>query len=100
MLTSVIATEASDDDGRGLVYSAFSDRLTVLAPLLAVLLAPAALALPALVVVTILSLAFLGLAGAKAGGARKLPAAVRVVIWGSLAMATTFAAGKLFHASV
>ena len=71
-----------------------------LAPLLAVLLAPSALTLPALVIVTIIALAVLGVAGAKAGGARQLPAAVRVVIWGSLAMAITFAAGKLFHATV
>lgn len=71
-----------------------------LAPLLAVLLAPTALALPALVIVTIIALALLGVAGAKAGGAPQLPAAVRVVIWGSLAMAITFAAGKLFHATV
>jgi VIT1/CCC1 family predicted Fe2+/Mn2+ transporter len=71
-----------------------------LAPLLSVLLAPTAVALPTLVVVTIIALAVLGLAGARAGGARPLPAAVRVVIWGSLAMAITFAAGKLFHATV
>ena len=71
-----------------------------LAPFLAVLLAPAALTLPALVVVTILALAMLGLAGAKAGGARLLPGAIRVVIWGTVAMAGTFGAGKLFHATV
>ena len=71
-----------------------------LAPLLAVLLAPAALTLPALVVVTILALALLGLAGAKAGGARHVPGAIRVVIWGTVAMAVTFSAGKLFHATV
>ena len=71
-----------------------------LAPLLAVLLAPTALTLPVLVSVTIIALAVLGVAGAKAGGARQLPAAVRVVIWGSFAMAITFAAGTLFHATV
>lgn len=71
-----------------------------LAPLLAVLLAPAALTLPVLVVVTIVALAVLGLGGAKAGGARPLPAAIRVVIWGSLAMVITFAAGRIFHATV
>ena len=70
------------------------------APFFAILLAPAALALPVLVAVTILTLAILGAAGAKAGGARLLPAAIRVVIWGSLAMAITFVAGRLFHAAV
>ncbi len=71
-----------------------------LAPLLAVLLAPTASSLPIIVIVTIIALAVLGVAGAKAGGAPQLPAAVRVVIWGSLAMAIAFAAGKLFHATV
>lgn len=71
-----------------------------LAPLLAVVLTPTALALPVLVCVTILALAALGLAGARTGGAPLMPAAVRVVIWGSIAMAITFAAGKLFHATV
>ena len=72
-----------------------------LAPLLAVLFASStATALPSLVIVTIIALALLGMAGAKAGGARAVPAAVRVVVWGSLAMAITFAAGRLFHAAV
>jgi VIT1/CCC1 family predicted Fe2+/Mn2+ transporter len=70
------------------------------APLLAVLIAPTTLTLPVLVIVTIVALAVLGLGGAKAGGARLLPAAIRVVIWGSLAMAITFAAGRLFHATI
>jgi len=71
-----------------------------LAPLLAVLLSPAAFALPVLVAVTIAMLAILGAGGARAGGAPIVPAALRVVIWGSLAMAITFAAGRLFHAAI
>ena len=71
-----------------------------LAPLLAVLFAPPAAELPALVAVTILALAVLGVAGARTGGARMVPAAIRVVLWGGIAMAITFAAGKLFHASI
>lgn len=71
-----------------------------LAPLLAVVFTPVAAALPVLVCVTILALAALGLAGARAGGAPLVPAAVRVVIWGSIAMAITFAAGRFFHATV
>ena len=71
-----------------------------LAPVLTLLFAPAALALPALIGVTIVALAILGMAGARAGGAPLVPASVRVVTWGSFAMAITFAAGKLFHASV
>ena len=69
-------------------------------PLAAALLAPAVYAIPVLILVTILALAVLGMAGAKAGGARLLPGAVRVVIWGSLAMAIAFGVGRVFHASV
>jgi VIT1/CCC1 family predicted Fe2+/Mn2+ transporter len=71
-----------------------------LAPLLAVLIAPLSEELPILVGVTILALAILGVSGAKAGGARMIPAAVRVTIWGTIAMAITFAAGRLFHAAI
>lgn len=71
-----------------------------LAPLLAILLAPAAQSLPALIAMTILVLGGLGAAGAKAGGAPLVPGALRVIIWGSLAMAITFAAGRVFHATV
>ena len=71
-----------------------------LAPFLAVLLAPADTVLPVLVVVTIAMLAILGAGGAQAGGAPIVPAAIRVVIWGSLAMAITFVAGRLFHATI
>jgi VIT1/CCC1 family predicted Fe2+/Mn2+ transporter len=70
------------------------------APLLAILLVPGAMALPTLIGVTIIALALLGAAGARAGGAPAGPGAVRVVVWGSLAMAITFGAGRLFHASV
>lgn len=49
------------------------------------------------------SLAFLvllGAVGAKAGGAPIVRGVVRVVVWGALAMAATFAIGKLFGTSV
>ncbi len=82
------------------IASAASFVIGGLAPLSVVLLAPVALTLPLLVIVTILALALLGIAGAKAGGARLLPAALRVMIWGGLAMAITFAAGKVFHATI
>jgi len=69
-------------------------------PLLAVILAPAGLVIWVLVAVTIVTLAVLGAAGARAGGAPVGPGAMRVVIWGSLAMAITAAAGRLFGAAV
>ena len=69
-------------------------------PLLAILLAPAGISLAVLIVVTIVMLAALGAAGAKAGGASILRGAGRVVVWGSIAMAITFAAGRVFHATL
>ena len=69
-------------------------------PLLAVMLAPESLVQPVLVIVTIFMLAVLGASGARAGGARIVPAMMRVVLWGSLAMAITFGTGRLFHATV
>ena len=69
-------------------------------PLVVVLLAPEA-ALPASVLVTSLaSLALLGALAAGAGGARPWAGALRVTVWGALAMATTYAAGALFGAVV
>ena len=71
-----------------------------LAPLLAVLITPPPKDLVVLVAVTIMALALLGMGGARAGGARMLPAAVRVTIWGTIAMAVTFAGGRLVHAAI
>ena len=68
-------------------------------PLLAVVLAPASMVFWVLVTVTIVTLAVLGAAGARAGGAPIGPGALRVVIWGSLAMAITAAVGRLFGAA-
>lgn len=68
-------------------------------PLLAVVLAPATMVFWVLVTVTIVTLAVLGAAGARAGGAPIGPGALRVVIWGSLAMAITAAVGRLFGAA-
>ena len=44
---------------------------------------------------TVLALAGLGALGAQAGGAPKLKASLRVVVWGVLAMAATWAIGRL-----
>ena len=47
------------------------------------------------VAVSMLALAVLGLLGARLGGARPVPAALRVLAWGAAAMALTFAIGAL-----
>lgn len=70
-----------------------------LAPLLTILIAPQAMSLPLLVLVTVTVLGCLGAAGARAGGAPIARGTFRVMVWGSVAMAITFAAGRLFHVS-
>ena len=65
-------------------------------PLLAVIFAPAAALLYVVVATTLVVLGGLGAAGAATGGARLAPAVVRVVFWGSLAMAVTAGVGHLF----
>ncbi len=69
-------------------------------PVLAAILAPAAAIIPAVLVVSVIALAILGALGAWAGGAKMLPAVVRVVGWGAFAMAITAAVGWLFGVSV
>ncbi|KNG94516.1 VIT1/CCC1 transporter family protein [Pseudaestuariivita atlantica] len=69
-------------------------------PLAAAMLTPAGTIIPVVVVITLLSLALLGILGAQAGGARWGPAALRVVVWGGLAMAVTAAVGRLFGVAV
>lgn len=69
-------------------------------PLVAAFLAPGGAIIPVVVVVTLLALVVLGALGAKAGGAPLGPAALRVVVWGGLAMAVTAAVGWLFGVSV
>jgi VIT1/CCC1 family predicted Fe2+/Mn2+ transporter len=64
-------------------------------PLLAVAIAPAGARIVATVVVTLLALTVLGALGARLGGAPRLPATVRVVVWGGIAMGITAAIGAL-----
>ncbi|MEA3040739.1 MAG: vacuolar iron transporter family protein [Sphingomonadales bacterium] len=68
------------------------------APLLAVLLVSMPALLPAVFLVSLLSLALLGALGARAGGAPIGKAIGRVAFWGALAMAVTAAAGYVFSA--
>lgn len=69
-------------------------------PLLALLAAPRSFLAPLVSVVTLVSLAGLGMLGARAGGAPMLKAAARVTFWGALAMGVTAAVGALFGAVV
>jgi VIT1/CCC1 family predicted Fe2+/Mn2+ transporter len=64
-------------------------------PLLAIGLAPAGARAVVCVAATLLALALLGDTGARLGGARRLPATARVVLWGAVAMGVTAGIGAL-----
>lgn len=68
-------------------------------PLITVLIAPRAALIPAVIGISIAFLALLGAVGARAGGAPVARAAVRVTLWGALAMALTAGVGALFGAT-
>lgn len=69
-------------------------------PVLAAVLAPPAMVIPVVLVVTVFALALLGALGAIAGGAPRLPATLRVVTWGVIAMVVTAGVGWLFGVAV
>jgi vacuolar iron transporter family protein len=77
------------------VYSALSFTAGALLPIVACLLVPNGARTPAVVASALVALVVLGVAGARAGGAPMLRAAVRVAIGGGLAMAVTAAVGHL-----
>jgi len=82
------------------VTSAITFSVFAAVPLIAAILAPVSVLIPVVVVVTLVALTALGGLGAVAGGASVGPAALRVVVWGGLAMAVTAAVGWVFGVSV
>lgn len=82
------------------VTSAITFSAFAAVPLIAAWFAPIAILIPIVVVVTLIALTGLGALGAIAGGASIGPAALRVVVWGGLAMAVTAAVGRLFGVAV
>ncbi len=69
-------------------------------PVLAAALAPAALAVPAIVGICLACLALLGFVGARLGGARPPRSILRTLFWGALAIGITAGAGHLFGAAI
>jgi vacuolar iron transporter family protein len=64
-------------------------------PLLTTIIASGSLRTPAIVIVTLIALAALGMTGARLGGANQARATVRVTAWGAVAMAVTYGIGAL-----
>lgn len=69
-------------------------------PLVSVLLIPESYRVPGVMATALVSLALLGAAAARAGGAPVLIGAVRVVVWSALAMLATAWVGSLFGTAV
>lgn len=82
------------------VTSAVTFSVFAAVPLIAAALATVDVLIFAVVVTTLIALAGLGALGAIAGGAALLPATLRVVLWGGLAMAVTAGVGRLFGVAV
>jgi len=82
------------------VYSALSFSAGSSLPVLMILLVSQAALITALIGISLFSLAVLGSISAHAGGASKTKGAIRVLLWGSLAMAVSMGVGSLFDVSI
>ncbi len=71
-----------------------------LLPILAIIVFPAALRVPATFAAVLIALAITGAAGGYLGGSPLLRPTVRVVFGGAIALATTFLIGRLLGATV
>lgn len=80
--------------------SALAFTIGGLVPLLAVLLSPEAVRVPALFAATLLALAVTGATGARLGDSPMLRPTVRVVLGGALALVATFAIGTILGTQV
>ena len=76
--------------------SAASFSVGALLPLIVAALASAEQAISAIAVTALVALALLGCLAARAGGAKMLPAVMRVTFWSAMAMAVTSGVGVLF----
>ncbi|MCF9046236.1 VIT1/CCC1 transporter family protein [Acinetobacter nectaris] len=80
--------------------SAISFALGGLCPLLAILLLPRDHLEYGIIFVGVISLGVLGIVSSYAGGSNMIKGAIRVMLWGIVAMAFTFWIGSLFNVSV
>ena len=82
------------------VFSAVSFSIGAALPLAVAWFAPHATVIALTAVSSLLFLAILGAVAARAGGASMLKGSVRVVFWGTIAMAATAIVGRMFGATV
>jgi VIT1/CCC1 family predicted Fe2+/Mn2+ transporter len=82
------------------VYSALSFSAGASLPVMMILLVSQAALMPAVICISLLSLVVLGSISAHAGGASKTKGAIRVLFWGSLAMAVSMGVGSLFDVGI
>lgn len=80
--------------------SAASFAVGALLPLVVAAAVPKDWATVALVVAALVALAALGFVGARLGGAPPTRAVVRITVWSALAMAVTFAIGRLVGTAI
>lgn len=76
-------------------FSAGSFSLGAIIPLLVIFIIPKHYLIPSIIITSVILLALLGGMAAKAGGAKILIGSLRVVLWGSLAMAVSAGIGAL-----
>ena len=95
-----ITDDTAANPSQAAFASAASFTVGGLPPLVAVLLVPTAYVLWSIFAVAVAALMILGAAGVRAGGAPVLPGVIRVVVFGTIAMAVTAGVGHLFHATV
>ena len=81
-------------------FSACSFTLGSLLPLLMIFIVPRIYLIPSVSIMTVLFLALLGAVAAKVGGARIVLGALRVVIWGTIAMLVSASIGSLLGIAV
>jgi len=82
------------------VSSALSFAAGAALPLATVLLFAGAQLIPAIIIISLLSLCLLGCVSAQVGGASKSKAAMRVLFWGTLAMLVSMGVGHWFEVAV
>ena len=82
------------------MFSACSFTLGSLLPLIIIFIVPRTYLILAISVMAVLFLALLGGVAAKVGGARIILGALRVVVWGTLAMMVSAGIGSLLGIAI